>query len=88
MRAALADPTPDRFRSALDLLKLSRQLLLEPPLERAQEAMVEALSESAPVSPPMRELALALGLSATLIPETSQTEKMSQDISMSRSLTQ
>jgi alpha-amylase/alpha-mannosidase (GH57 family) len=66
VRSAIAEPSDELVRSAIDLFKLSRELLLDPPLERAQEALVEAASEGGFSSDPMRELAATLGLSPIL----------------------
>jgi alpha-amylase/alpha-mannosidase (GH57 family) len=64
VRAALDDPAPARLKSALDLLDLSRSLLLEPSLERAQEAV---LSRAGLVPASLAELAVALGLSPAIL---------------------
>jgi alpha-amylase/alpha-mannosidase (GH57 family) len=61
-------PSLASFQSALMLIALAKRLNLEANLERAQEAIYEALRGGAPASGEMRKLALVLGLSPRIAP--------------------
>jgi alpha-amylase/alpha-mannosidase (GH57 family) len=67
-RRAVEHPTPQNFAAARDLLALGLGLGLEANLERAQEAVYEALLAGRPVADELREFALALGLAPAALP--------------------
>jgi alpha-amylase/alpha-mannosidase (GH57 family) len=72
VQSAVGDPSPRHAQSALSLHQLSRNLLLSPPLERAQETLFFALQDQTFVSEPMRALAAALGLSTRILTEATR----------------
>ncbi|HVG34992.1 MAG TPA: DUF3536 domain-containing protein [Pyrinomonadaceae bacterium] len=67
VRYALDNPSAENFQAALMLVGLARKLNLEADLERAQEAVYEALRKGAPASAELRELAGVLGLAPGLL---------------------
>jgi len=69
VRGAVLDLSSRLVQSALSLHQLSRNLLLSPPLERAQETLFYALQDLSIVSEPMRSLGVALGLSPRILSE-------------------
>lgn len=62
VRAAVGQPSPERVREALGLIALSGRLGLDPPLERAQEIVYEALEDPLRRSDLLARLAAPLGL--------------------------
>ncbi len=66
-RLVLADPTGEKLQTALVLVALGKKLGLEANLERAQEAVYEALRGGRPVSEEMRELGELLGLAPSVL---------------------
>ncbi len=74
-RLVLADPGPEKLQTALVLVALGRKLGLEANLERAQEAVYEALGDGRTASEEMRELGELLGLS----PSALASQEVSED---------
>jgi alpha-amylase/alpha-mannosidase (GH57 family) len=66
-RLVLADPSGEKLQAALALVELGRKLGLEANLERAQEAVYEALTGGRRVSEEMRELGELLGLAPSVL---------------------
>lgn len=65
-RAALADPSEENLKAALDSIAIARSLRLSPGLDRAQEMVHDALTERRAGCERLVDLALALGLSPEL----------------------
>ncbi len=66
-RLVLADPSEEKLQTALALVELGKTLGLEANLERAQEAVYEALTTGRRVSEEMRELGELLGLAPSVL---------------------
>jgi hypothetical protein len=77
VRGAVSDLSPRLVQSALSLHQLSRNLLLSPPLERAQETLFYSLQDLSIVSEPMRSLGVALGLSPRILNEATRKDPAS-----------
>jgi len=84
VRGAVSDLSPRLVQSALSLHQLSRNLLLSPPLERAQEALFYALQDLSLVSEPMRALGTALGLSPRILSESARKDSVPDRSSLLR----
>jgi alpha-amylase/alpha-mannosidase (GH57 family) len=84
VRGAVTDFSPRLVHSALSLHQLSRNLLLSPPLDRAQETLFYALEDLTFVSEPVRALAAALGLSSRLLNDPSRKEPVAESVPLLR----
>jgi alpha-amylase/alpha-mannosidase (GH57 family) len=78
VRGAVSDLSPRLVQSAMSLHQLSRNLLLSPPLERAQEILFFALQDLALGSEPMRTLGVALGLSPRILGDGARKDPVHQ----------
>lgn len=83
-RLVLADPLPEKLQMALALVALGRKLGLEANLERAQEAVYEALrGDRNPASEEMRELGVLLGLAPSVLAPEKDEELATEQTALS-----
>jgi alpha-amylase/alpha-mannosidase (GH57 family) len=67
VRLAISDNTKESLDSALTLVALAKRLGLDPEVDRAQEAIFEALKTRGRLPESLRIIALSVGLSASLL---------------------
>ncbi|MEO6391156.1 MAG: DUF3536 domain-containing protein [Pyrinomonadaceae bacterium] len=66
-RRAVSDPESASVNTAIELTHLANRLKLEVNVDRAQEAMYDAMTDQVPDTGPMRDLALMLNVSPTVV---------------------
>jgi alpha-amylase/alpha-mannosidase (GH57 family) len=84
VRVAAQDGSAPSVQTALALHQVCRNLLLSPPLARAQEILFYALQDLAYVSEPLRSLAAALGLSSAVVGAAAARETNPSDSLLTR----
>ena len=66
-RQAAVEPTSENVRTAVDLTELAGRLKLEVNLDRAQEALYDAMVDTIPDTSELRQLALLLNVSPAVV---------------------